>query len=554
MPTGDLPGYGGPVVACLLKRKCVPVRKRNRLAAVAAGLTVVWLVAGCASGGAAGGDSSESPSDGGDFVTGLYLEPRGLDPHRQVFWETYRVSRNIFEPLVGEDLTRAEGTPDLVPVLATSWEHSGDGRTWTFRLRDGVTFHDGTSFDAEALHKNVRRVWDRSYEFFDEESAGRVKVWFGGLLKAAPTGEHTYTFEFERPFLGFPRILAQSMYTLPVGNPAIWERYGNDGFAEHPEGTGPYRFVSRAIGDRIVLERNDGYWGERPHLDSLTFRIIPNNQTRVASLLGGEVDLISYVQPDDVETLENAGLHVPEGTGAELIYFSFNRRNPVFDDDRVRQALVHGLDRQALADEVYNGYAAPQYSFLPPGNEAYRADVKDFEYDPDRARQLLAEAGYGPGQLRFNLVIDVANENVGQWLQAHLKEIGVEADVVSLDRVNYSARVYNPQPGDGLNIDEFGETDAEWLYNGFNGLVNRGLKPEQYPEVTQAIETALYTAEPDRRIALWQRAEEELRRRALVIPAVNLNRYYATGPNVEGFTFASTNWYDLSNVWLTDIR
>lgn len=516
-----------------------------------AGLLTALLVTSCSGGsGAAGG--SETPTDGGEFVGALYLEPRGLDPHRQVFWETYRVSRNIFEPLVAEDLTATEGTPELVPALATSWESSDEGRTWTFRLREGVTFHDGSAFDADALHKNVRRVSDPTYEFYDKESAGRLQVWFGGLTSATPVDQYTYRFEFGRPFLGFPRILAQSMYTLPVGNPAVWEKYGNDGFAEHPEGTGPYKFVSRAIGDRIVLERNEDYYGERPHLDTLTFRIIPNNQTRVASLLNNEVDLISYVQPDDVETLENAGFQVPQGTGAELIYFSFNLRNKKFDDERVRQALIHGLDRQALADEVYNGYATPQQSFLPPSNEAYRADVTDFDYDPERAKQLLAEAGYAPGELRFNLVVDVANENLAQWLQRNYSRIGVDLSIVSLDRVSYSARIYHPEPDDGLNIDEFGETDAEWLYNGYNGLVNRGLDKQSFPEIGAAIEEALYASDPDQRIPLWQKAEQTLREKAVVIPAVNLNRYYATGPNVGGFTFASTNWYDLSNVWLTD--
>jgi peptide/nickel transport system substrate-binding protein len=525
------------------------VRRNKRSAIVAIGIAAMVLLTGCSS-----GNDNGLPVDGGEFITGLYLEPRGLDPHRQVYWETYRVSRNIFEPLVGEDLTTGSGVPGLVPVLATKWDHSEDGRVWTFQLRAGVTFHDGSPFDAAALHKNVRRVWDRSYQFFDEESAGRVKVWFGNLRAARPTSDHSYTFEFDKPFLGFPRILAQSMYTLPVGNPAVWEKYGNNEFAQHPEGTGPYRFASRAIGDRIVLQRNPDYWGQRPRLDTLTFRVIPNNQTRVASLLNGEVDLIGYVPPDDVESLENAGFDVPAGTAAELVYFSFNRRNPVFEDDRVRKALIHGLDREALAKEVYNGYASPQYSFLPPGNEAYDPAVRDFPYDPDLARKLLAEAGYHPGELRFNLVIDVANENLGQWLQAHLKGIGVEVDIVSLYRVNYSARVYNPQPGDGLSIDEFGETNAEWLYNGYNGLKNRGLDPAKYPEVTAAIDTALRTADPDARIGLWQQAEAKLRADALVIPAVNLNRYYATGPNVEGFVYASTNWYDLAPVWLSGSR
>ncbi|WP_198037045.1 ABC transporter substrate-binding protein [Nocardia sp. BMG51109] len=523
------------------------MRRNKGNALIAAGLAALVLFTGCSSGGS-------DPGEGGEFITGLYLEPRGLDPHRQTYWETYRISRHIFEPLIGEDLTATSGTPGLVPVLATDWDHSPDGRVWNFRLREGVTFHDGTPFDAAALDKNVRRVWDRNYEFFDEESAGRVKVWFGNLRAAHPTGDHSYAFEFAEPFLGFPRILAQSMYTLAIGNPAVWEKYGNNGFADHPEGTGPYRFVSRAIGDRIVLQRNEKYWGRRPNSDTLTFRIIPNNQTRVASLRNGEVDLISYVPPDDVQPLEGAGFQVPRGTGAEVMFFTFNLRNPVFGDDRVRRALTHGIDREALAREVYNGYATAQYSILPPGNEAYDPAVRDFPYDPELARKLLAEAGFGPGQLRFNLVVDVANDNLAQWLQASLKKIGVELDIVSLDRVNYSARIYNPQPGDGLSIDEFGETDAEWLYNAYNGLKNRGLDPARYPEVTSAIGTALHTSDANARIGLWRKAEQQFRDNALAIPVVNQNRFYAAGPNVEGFVFPTTNWYDLSPVRLTGSR
>jgi len=502
--------------------------------------------------GCSGPADSGERIEGGDFVSGLYLEPTALDPHRQTFWETYRVSRNIFEPLVQEDLTTTEGTPELLPGLATEWESSDDGRTWSFTLRENATFHDGTPFNAEALDKNVRRVWDENYEFYDEESAGLLAVWFDNLTGAEPTGDFTYDFTFEEPFLGFPRVLAQSMYTLPVGNPAVWEEHGNDEFANHPEGTGPYRFVSRTIGDQIELERNDEYWGEQPNLGTLTFRIITNNQTRVASLLNNEIDHMSYVQPEDVETLEDAGFNVPEGTGAELIYLAFNLRNEVLDDQQVREALIRGLDREALAEEVYNGYANPQYSFLPPGNEAYDSAVVDFDYDPELAKELLAEAGYEEGELSFNLVIDVANENFGEWLQAQFEEIGVNVEIASLDRVSYSARLQNPEPDDGLSIDEFGETNAEWLYNGYNGLTNRGLDPADYPEITSAIDEALYNDDESTRIEKWQEAEAQLREEAVVIPAVNLTRYYATGPNVHDFVFASTNWYDLSPVWLSE--
>lgn len=507
-------------------------------------LTAAFTTVNLASCGVA--STSASPDD--SFVSALYLEPKALDPHRQVFWETYRVSRNIFEPLVGEDLTQNQGVPDLEPVLATGWTPSDDGRTWTFTLREGVTFHDGSAFTAESVEKNVRRITDPSYEFFDKKSAGAAELWFGDLASHRVIDDHTFSFTFTRPFLGFPRILAQSMYTLPIANPAIWERYGNDGFADHPEGTGPYTFASRTIGDRIELNRNDSYWGKEPKSGHLTFRIIPNNQTRVASLLNGEVDQISYVQPDDVKTLESRGFQVPEGTGAELIYFTFNGRNPAFQDPRVREAVDYGIDRRALADQVFNGYATPEDTFFPPGNEAHGDEEQGRPYDPDTARELLSAAGFDEGDLHINLVIDVANEAAGQWLQAELRKIGIDADVVSLDRASYSDRQYHPAPDDGLYIDEFGETDAEWLYNAFNGLVNRGLDPQNYQDVTTAIDTALHTDNADARIGLWQDAERALRSHTLALPAVNLNRYYALGGDVRGFVFASTNWYDLATV------
>jgi peptide/nickel transport system substrate-binding protein len=519
-------------------------------AAVAAAL----VLSGCSN--AAGADDSQAaagePQYGGDLVAGLYLEPLALDPHRQGYWETYRVTNNIFEGLTREDTTDTTGPTEIQPALATEWSVSDDGKTWTFDLRDGVTFHDGSEWNAEALDKNVKRISDPSYEFYDESSAAKLKVWFGTLTSGTVIDDDTYEFAFSQPFLGFPRILAQSMATLTIGNPAVWEEYGNDGFADHPEGTGPYTFVSRTVGDRIELEKNDEYWGDEPYLDTLTFRIIPNNQTRLASLLSGELDLISYVQPEDVETLEAQGFEVPEGTGSSLLYISYNFENPAFADVKVRQALIHGLDRQKLSDELYNGYAEPQYSFQPPGNEAYDPEVRDFEYDPEKAIALLEEAGYGEGDLEFTIVVDVANQNTAEWLQSQYQEIGVDVEIVSLDRTSYIARAYAPEEGDGLSLDEYGGTYAEWLSQGFNGLAGKGLDPAEFPNITGAIQAAATTADPAARIDLWKTAEETLRNEAVVIPTVNLTRYYALGDNVEGFTWPATNWYDLSKVWLAN--
>lgn len=527
-------------------------RRRWRVAAAAL-VAATLVLSGCAAGGGGGAASTDgTPVYGGDLVVGLYLEPLALDPHRQGYWETYRVSRNLFEGLTQEDTSGATNPTEIKPALATSWEASDDGKTWTFHLREGVTFGDGSPFDAEALDKNVRRISDTSYEFYDENSAKKLAVWFSTLETGTVIDDHTYSFTFSKPFLGFPRILAQSMATLDIGNPAVWEKYGNDGFAEHPDGTGPYTFVSRTIGDRIVLERNDDYWGDKPYVDTITFRIIPNNQTRLAALLSGEVDLISYVQPEDVQTLEDKGFQVPDGTGSSLLYLSYNFKNPAFEDQRVREALIYGLDRQKLADELYNGYAQPQYTFEPPGNEVFDADLKDFAYDPDKAVELLSEAGYGKGEFSFTIVVDVANQNTAEWLQAEYKKIGVNVDIVSLDRTSYIARAYSPEEGDGLSLDEYGGTYAEWLYQGYNGLAAKGLDKGAFPEITSAIDTALYTADDSKRLDLWKSAEQTLRESAVVIPTVNLTKYYALGANVHGFVWPSTNWYDLTKVWLGD--
>ncbi|GAA5037377.1 peptide/nickel transport system substrate-binding protein [Thermocatellispora tengchongensis] len=529
--------------------------KRGRLVAMGIAALVSALVLAACGGGNGGGAAAGpqgAPKAGGTLVSGLYLEPLALDPHRQAYWETYRVSSNIFEGLVKEELTDTEGPAKLLPALATKWSVSDGGKVWTFELRKGVRFHDGSEFTAESVDKNVRRVHDPGYAFYDKTSAARLSTWFADLVEGRVVDDHTYEFTFAKPFLGFPRILAQAMSTLTIGNPATWEKYGNDGFADHPSGTGPYTFVSRAIGDRIVLKKNPAYWGPKPYLDELVFRIIPNNQTRLAALLSGEADIISYVQPDDVATLESRGFQVPAGHGAALLYFTFNFKNKAFHDKRVRQAIIQGIDRAQLAKEVYNGNAMPLHSLQPPGNEAYDPQARDFGYDPEGAKALLKEAGYGDGGLSFTIVADVANQNLAEWLQSRLKAIGVNVKVVTLDRPNYVARAFGkPEPDDGLSIDEYGGSYAEWLHQVlYTNIAAKGLDPADFPEIRDAVDEARYTGDEDKRIELWRKADQKVREAAIAIPAVSLTRYYGLGPNVRGFVYAATNWYDLTKVHL----
>lgn len=518
--------------------------KRTLLAVALAATTLL---------GTACGSGSGAPSEGGTLIVGLYTEPTAIDPNREYYWETYRVSSNIYEPLVKEDLSSDQGVPKLVPGLATEWTPSEDGRKWTFRLRQGAKFHDGTDFNAQALDFAIRRFTDPAFQYYDKVSAATLKDWYSDLEQTRIIDDHTFSFEFNRPNLGFPRLLAQSIKSTLIASPKAIQTYGQDGLADHPTGTGPYKFVERQRGDHITLERNPGYWGAPPHLDRLVFRIVPNNQSRLAALESGDVDVISRVQPTDVQGLEARGFNVPEGSGAQLDYLSFRYRgNEAVRDARVRRAIAKAINREGIAKDIYEGYAQPVTSVLNPGNEAHDPATRDYAYDPAAARAELAAAGFDAGK-PFTIVADLAGQPEAEYIANDLKQVGIPATVVALDRDNYSSRVNNPHPGDALSLDEYGGTYPEWVSEVFNsGVVAKGGK--EYVDsarIQAAIDHARYTGDAAARLKLWQDADKAILADAALVPTVNFTRYYALSPRVEGFVWPRTNWYDLTTVRLS---
>ncbi|WP_040511420.1 ABC transporter substrate-binding protein [Gordonia soli] len=520
------------------------IRRRSTVA-VLLGLTIAVVASAC------GGEStwvSKSPAD--TLVVGLYTEPTAVDPQREYFWETFRASRNVYEPLVQEVLSSDQGVTKLAPGLATAWRPNADATTWTFDLRKNVKFQDGTDFDAAALDFNVKRFTDPAFEFYDEKSAAMLKARFSDLTGTRIVDDHTYEFTFTRPYLGFPRLLAQSIGSPLVFSPAALRKYGNDGLSEHPTGTGPYRWVERKINDHITLEKFDGYWGTAPKLKRLVFRTIANNQSRLAAFQSGEIDILTRVQPTDVELLERQGASVPKGTAAQLDYVSFLFGNKWSQNPRVREAVSLAIDRKGLADNIYSGHAQPLWSFLNPGNEAYDAGARNYSYDPEKAKQVLAQAGLTPNQVSFNIIADLAGQPEAEAISADLKKVGINAPVVALERGNYSSRISNPQPDDGFHLGEYGGTYPEWALEGFNStvLANGGDKFVDYPAITRALDAARYTSDENARIPAWQNADKVIAADHAVIPTVNFTSYYAISPKVRGFVFANTNWYDLGPV------
>lgn len=511
---------------------------------------------------ACGGGTSDTggagkPHAGGTLVVGQYQEVTQFDPNRQYSWETWRIDRNIYETLVDEDLSKPTGVPKIIPRLATSWKVSDDAKSYTFKLREGVKFTDGTPFNAEAVKSNVRRFTDPTFKYYDKVSAGTMSLVYEDLASLKVIDDYTVQYNFKKPFLEFLRQIPNSGNAASgFFSPAALEKYGQDGLSDHPVGTGPFVFDERKRGDHTTLKRNESYWGAKPYLDKVIFKPIQNDQSRVAALQTGEADLISRVPADSVESLEKDGFEVPENKGVpQIIYYSFNFGNKYVQDKRVRQAFIHAIDRKGLAAKIYKGYAESATSILNQGNEAYDPASVDYAYDPAEAKKLLAEAGYKTGDIKINLITDTTGQPTAEWIQQNLKAVGVTATIESFEWITYGTRSANLKPNDALRLGEWGYITPQWLKVAHaNGVAALG--GDKYSDTSKAtvaaIEKADSNADPSKSVALWQAADKDLQKDATLIPLLSFNRYYAVAPNVGGFVWPQQNHYDLTKIWLKD--
>ena len=531
----------------------MPSSKRSLLW-IAAITSALLLLAGC---GNSGGQTAagSKPRNGGTLVVGQYQEVTQFDPNRQYSWETWRIDRNIYETLVDEDLSSPTNTPKIIPRLATSWKVSKDAKTYTFTLRQGVKFTDGTAFDAEAVRFNVRRFTDPSFKYYDKASAATMSLVYGDLASFKVINDSTVQYTFKHPFLDFLRQIPNSGNAASgIFSPAALEKYGQDGLADHPVGTGPFAFQERVRGDHTTLVRNKDYWGDRPHLEKVIFKPIGDDQSRVAALQSGAVDLISRVPPDSVSTLDKAGFSVPENKSVpQIIYYSFDFTNPYLQDKRVRQAIVAAVDRKTLAAKIYKGYAEAATSIINQGNEAHDPSAVDSAYDPAAAKRLLAQAGYKPGEVKFTILTDTTGQPTAEYIQQQLKAVGITAKVESFEWITYGTRSANLKPTDGMRLGEWGYIAPNWVQiaHSFSVVAVNGDKYSDTSGATnKAITAAAYNSDPSRSTELWQAASQAWSKDATVFPLISFNRYYAVSPRVGGFVWPQQNHYDLSRVWV----
>jgi ABC-type transport system substrate-binding protein len=373
--------------------------------------------------------------------------------------------------LIYDNLVAFNDKMELVPQLATEWSVSQDGRTWTFRLRRNVTFHDGTPFGADAAIFHLQRQID------PQTNRANRPLWdpLGGAGTVRKIDDFTIAITTERPYGPLLNTLAHG--SGGIVSPTAVRRLG-EGFARAPVGTGPYAFERLETGTELVLRRNDNYWGGRPAYSRIVMRHVPDPTTRIALLQSGQVDVINLVPPENVAQLQgNPAIDVISRPALRTFGFAFNLNRRQFQDVRVRQAFNYAVNRGPVIKAIFKDFATPIDSPISPNAVGY-VPVGTYPYDVDRAKALLTEAGWRPGPdgvlrrdgqaFEITLLTPIGllpkDIEVTQAFQNFLRVIGVRATInrvepaafwdflrVPPDRLQWDMVLFgfNPSNGDG---------------------------------------------------------------------------------------------------------
>jgi peptide/nickel transport system substrate-binding protein len=432
-------------------------------AALAIAAASALVLSACAESERDDGDDAGTNTDA-TFIFGAEGEITTLDPTYSSDSITSRLTGQIYDTLV----RLKAGTVELEGGLAESWESDDSGTVWTFHLRDGVTFHDGTEFNAEAVCFNFDRwhnmpqgitqspdmtyYWQQFSGGFADNEPDRPDLVEPNYVSCEATDETTAVITLRTPTSRMPNLLVRQQFGMH--SPAALEQYDADNLGgtpaapewpeyadAHPTGTGPFSFESwdRSNGE-IVLVRNEDYWEGPATISRLIFRAIPDENARRQALLSGEIHAYDQPNPGDWPTLEAEDMRLEIRDAMNLLYIAFTLdANPALQDIQVRQAIAHALNRQAMVDAVMAEGAEVATQFMPPLLEGWNPDVPQYEYDPDRAADLLAQAGYEPGELEIDVYwpTDVTRpympdpQSIFELFQADLEAAGITVNAVS---------------------------------------------------------------------------------------------------------------------------
>ncbi|WP_281824304.1 ABC transporter substrate-binding protein [Jannaschia rubra] len=419
-----------------------------------------------------------------DIAIGMVLEPPNLDPTAGAAAAIDEVVyANVFE-----GLTRFGPDGSIQPGLAESWDVSEDGTVWTFHLREGVTFHDGTSMDADDVVFSLDRA--RA-----EDSVNAQKALFEGIETVEAVDPQTV-----RITLGAPN--GNLGFNLAWGDAVIVAPESAETNATDPVGTGPFRFANWVQGDRVELTRYDDYWGEAPALESAVFRFISDPNAAFSAMMAGDIDAFpNFPAPETLSSFAaDPRFTVIVGSTEGETILAIN--NAVVTDPRIREAIARAVDRQEIIDGAMFGYGTPIGSHFAPHNPDYVDLTGRAPHDPDRARALLEEAGASDLKLRLALPPPSYARRGGEIVASQLREVGIETEVTNLEWAQWLEQVFKGKDFDLTIVSHTEPMD-----------INIYARPDYYfqydnPEFQALMENAETATDPAERSALLQQAQE----------------------------------------------
>ena len=551
------------------------MRKRFRLI-LAAAAAASLLLSGCGgstsgdgsdaqteqAGNAEGTESAGSTSSGTDtsgfLVVPLVADIQTADVHKTT--KDYEIPLNIYDRLVDIEV-KEDGSSEIVPSLAESWEISGDALTYTFHLRQGVKFHNGEELTAD----------DVEYSFTRQLSVeGAVNTDFLAQIKGASqllegttdqlegfetVDDYTFTITLSEPYAGFLACLSTpgcSIYNREATE-AAGDQFGLD--PSVTVGTGPFRLTDWTINDQLVLTRYEDYWKGPSELPGVVIRIVPDTETQRMMFESGELDVVDLdYLPDAVDDFTTRYPdQIVSGPRVGTTYFTMNQNIEPFQDVRVRKAVQMAIDRQAILDALYGGRGQVENGIYPHGLYGFNSSLPEITYDPEEAKALLAEAGYANGfemQIAADSSASDATNQALEIIQAQLGEIGIQAEIQNMDESTWLATRNSGEMGSFMSTWTADYNDPDnFIYTFFGTPENTKLRSLNYSdtEVMERVQKARTIVDADERIAEYQALEEKIvTEDAAWVPMYSRTHSFAVSKRVQGF---EVPWNGLSDCY-----
>ncbi len=519
--------------------------KRSKLLSLILVIAMTATVfAGC--GGGDTGGEEQSADTGNNLIIARSTDALTLDPGYAYSEGEIDLMYHMFDGLVkfkNADL-------EVEPALAETWDTSEDGTEWVFHLRQGVKFHDGTDFNADAVVFSFSRLIDENHPFYGMGDYSYFDYLLGDAIKSVETVDD-YTVKFTLNDKFAPFLTYMGYYSEFIVSPTAVEKYGQE-FFKNPVGTGPFKFSEWKKDEYVSMTANKDYWGDVPQIDTLIWKVVPDDSTRLMELETGTVQAVKSIPPNQLEKVKsNDALIFEQVAGANIFYLAFNVTKEPFNNPLLRKAVSYAIDVPSLVASSYEGLATAAINPMPPTVFGWNNSIEGYTYNPEKAKQLLAEAGY-PNGITVDLNTFTGARpyisrplDAAEIIKANCAECGITVNIVTLEWGDHKTTLDNLEHDMGF----IGWYDIPYPANFLSTMLldgsNTGWAPQTVVDLTQK---ALSTYDRDEQSAYYKEVQQLVFEDTPLLPIAHSDYTIAYSKDIEGLELTVTGDINAKNV------